>query len=106
MKSILLQAAAEPQGSGYSTLIMFAVIGLVFYFFMIRPQVKKQKEAKAFRENLSQGDKVITIGGIHGKILEINDTNVLISVEGSTKLRVEKSALASSEADQMANQKK
>ena len=46
---------------------------VVFYFFMIRPQQKKQKELKAFRENMKAGDKVVTIGGIHGKILEIND---------------------------------
>lgn len=99
---ILLQEAAAPaQGSGVSTLIMFGLIGLVFYFFMIRPQMRRTKEAKLFREGLSQGDKVVTIGGIHGKILEVGDTTVLISSEG-TKLRFEKSAISSSSTDQLA----
>lgn len=72
----------------------------VFYFFMIRPQMKKQKELKKFREGLAQGDKVVTIGGIHGKILEVTDTTVLISTEG-TKMRVDKSAISSSAEDQL-----
>ena len=72
----------------------------VFYFFMIRPQMKKQKELKKFRENLAAGDKVVTIGGIHGKILEITETTILISSEG-TKLRFDKSAISSSNEDQL-----
>ena len=70
----------------------------VFYFFMIRPQMKKQKELKKFREGLKAGDKVVTIGGIHGKILEISDATVLIQSEG-TKLRLEKSAVSSAMED-------
>jgi preprotein translocase subunit YajC len=72
----------------------------VFYFFMIRPQVKRQKEAKKLRESLKPGDKVVTIGGIHGKILEVADSTVLISSEGS-KIRVEKSAVSSSTEDRL-----
>jgi preprotein translocase subunit YajC len=67
---------------------------------MIRPQMKKQKELKKFRENMKVGDKVVTIGGIHGKILELADSTVLISSEG-TKIRLEKSAIASSTEDQL-----
>ena len=70
----------------------------VFYFFMIRPQMKKQKELKKFREGLKPGDKIVTIGGIHGKILEIADSTVLIQSEG-TKLRLEKSAVSSAMED-------
>ena len=73
---------------------------LVFYFFMIRPQSQKAKKAKKFQEDLQKGDKVVTIGGIHGKILEVTDTTVLISSEG-TKLRFEKSAIAQTIADQL-----
>jgi preprotein translocase subunit YajC len=82
-------------------LLLPILVIVVFYFFMIRPQMKRQKELKKFRENLAVGDKVVTIGGIHGKILEISDTTVLLSCESSTKIRVEKSALVSSfnEAD-------
>jgi preprotein translocase subunit YajC len=67
---------------------------------MIRPQMKKQKELKKFRENLKVGDKVVTIGGIHGKILEMNESTILVNSEGS-KIRFEKSAIASSSEDQL-----
>ena len=76
------------------------MILVVFYFFMIRPQMKKQKELKKFRENLKVGDKVVTIGGIHGKILEMNESTILVNSEGS-KIRFEKSAIASSSDDQL-----
>lgn len=81
-------------------LIMIVLMIGVFYFFMIRPQMKKQKELKKFRENLATGDKVVTIGGIHGKILEVADSTILISSEG-TKLRFDKSAVAQSVEDQI-----
>ncbi len=79
---------------------MIVMMLVVFYFFMIRPQMKKQKELKKFREAMKPGDKVVTIGGIHGKILEMADSTVLISSEG-TKIRIEKSAIASSSEDQL-----
>jgi len=79
---------------------MLGMILIVFYFFMIRPQMKKQKELKKFRESLKTGDKVVTIGGIHGKILEVNDATILINSEGS-KIRLEKSAIAQSSEDQL-----
>ena len=81
-------------------IIMLVLRLVVFYFFLIRPQQKKQKELKSFRENLKQGDKVVTIGGIHGKILEITDTTVLINSEG-TKLRIEKSAISTAVAENL-----
>jgi len=79
-------------------MILLVLILVVFYFFMIRPQMKKQKELKNFRENLAVGDKVVTIGGIHGKILEIADATILISCE-SGKLRLDKTAISSGESD-------
>ena len=81
-------------------LVMLVLIMVIIYFFMIRPQTKRQKELKKFRENLKVGDKVVTIGGIHGKILEIAETTVLINSEGS-KLRLDKTALASSSEDKL-----
>jgi preprotein translocase subunit YajC len=86
--------------SGASSIIMIVIMIVIFYFFMIRPNMKKQKEAKKFRENLAVGQKVITIGGIHGKILEVAESTVLINSEGS-KLRLEISAIASSTEDQI-----
>jgi len=74
---------------------------LVFYFFMIRPQMKKNKEAKNFRASLEKGSHVVTIGGIHGKVLDIQDRTVLIATEQG-KLKVEKTALsANSSANEM-----
>ncbi len=83
---------------GANQLVMIVLMIAVFYFFMIRPQMKKQKELKKFREGLKPGDKIVTIGGIHGKILEISDATVLIQSEG-TKLRLEKSAVSSAMED-------
>ena len=87
-------------GQGMQSLLMLGLMVLIFYFFMIRPQMKKQKELKNFRENLKAGDKVVTIGGIHGKILEVSDSTVLVQAEG-TKLRFDKSAIAQSSEDQI-----
>ena len=81
-------------------LIMLVMILVIFYFFMIRPQVKKQKELKKFREGLHAGDKIVTIGGIHGKILEVADTTLLIGTE-SGKLRVDKTAVSNSVEDRL-----
>jgi preprotein translocase subunit YajC len=92
MQSIILQAPAN--GGGISQIIMLVLIVVVFYFFMIRPQMKKQKEAKKFLEAIKKGDKVVTIGGIIGKIAEITDTYYMIEVEGGNKLRILKSAIS------------
>jgi preprotein translocase subunit YajC len=70
------------------------LIIVVFYFFMIRPQMKKAKDHKKFVAELKKGDKVITLSGIHGKIVDLNDTTFLIEVESGTKIRFEKSAVS------------
>lgn len=89
---------APPQGgsqqSSWMTFIPLLLIIVVFYFFFIRPQMKRSKDQKKFRESLQKGQKVITIGGIHGRIVEIQDTTVTIEVENGVRLRVEKSAIA------------
>lgn len=97
----ILANVQPPAGnSGASSIIMIVIIIVIFYFSMIYPNTKKQKEAKKFRENLAVGQKVITIGGVHGKILEVAESTVLINSEGS-KLRIEKSAIASSTDEQI-----
>ena len=83
-----------------SNLVMIGLIFIVFYFFMIRPQQKKQKELKNFRNNMAVGDKVVTIGGVHGKILEIADSTVVLNSEGS-RIRFERSAISQSVDDQL-----
>ena len=70
------------------------LIIVVFYFFMIRPQMKKAKDHKKFVEDLKKGDKVITTSGIHGKIVDLNETTFLIEVESGTKIRFEKSSVS------------
>lgn len=90
LNTILLQAEG---GGGAAQFIMLGLIVVVFYFFMIRPQVKRSKQQRKFRENLNKGDKVVTIGGIHGKVAEISDTTVIVEVEGGNRLKIEKSAL-------------
>lgn len=81
-------------------MLMLGLMVLVFYFFMIRPQMKKQKELKKFREGLAKGDQVVTVGGIHGRVLEVTDTTVLIESE-KTKLRVDKSGVSQTGDDQL-----
>ena len=90
----LLQASAPAaQGSGLSMWIMLALIFVVMWFFMIRPQRKQQKELQNFRDSLKKGDKVVTIGGIYGTVDEIKDNSVLIIVDRDVKIRVSKQAL-------------
>ena len=72
---------------------MFALIFLVMYFFMIRPQRKQQKALDEMRKDLTKGDKVITVGGIYGTIAEVDETSVLIKVDGDVKLRVDKNSV-------------
>ncbi len=81
-------------GDNGMTMLMFAAMFLVFYFFMIRPQMKKAKEEKKFREELKKGARVVTIGGIHGKIAEIKDTTIIIETGDGNKLKIEKSAVS------------
>jgi len=93
---ILLMA---PQGAGgksnpIMSFLPLLLIIFVFYFFMIRPQMKKTKEAKKFRENLKEGDRVVTIGGVHGKIVKVQDTTFLLEIADNARIKIEKSAVA------------
>jgi len=89
--TILLQATG---GFGPQQIIVFGLIALVFYFFMIRPQVKKQKDQKKFVTELKKGDKVVTTAGMHGKIAEIAENTFLLETEGGHKIRHDKSAIS------------
>lgn len=94
---------SQPGGS-WQMFIMIGVIIVVFYFFMIRPQQRKQKAEQKMRDSLAKGDRVVTIGGIHGKIVSVEDTTALIEVDNGVKLKMEKSALkpAAAETDDKA----
>ena len=93
MFTILQAAPAAGQGGGMSMWIMLALIFVVMWFFMIRPQRKQQKELQNFRDSLKKGDKVVTIGGIYGTVSEIKEDSVLIEVDNNVKIRVSKQAL-------------
>lgn len=92
-KSILLQAE-QGSGFGIQNIIFFAGIALVFYFFMIRPQQKKQKDQKKFIEEIKKGDAVVTIGGIKGKVVEVSDTSVMLDVDRGNKITFQKTAIS------------
>jgi preprotein translocase subunit YajC len=103
--SVLLMMPPDGQGgNGMASMIFLLLIFIVFWFFMIRPQVKKQKAQQKFRESLTKGDRIVTIGGIHGKIIEVQGTTFIIEVEGQNRLKIEKNAV-SMESSQALNQK-
>ncbi len=89
----LQDAAPAAGGGGMSMLIMLGLVFVVMYFFMIRPQQKRQKELNNFRKSLQKGDKIITAGGIYGTIVELKDHYALIEVDNNVKLRVDKSTI-------------
>jgi len=86
-------------------LFFLAAIVVVFYFFMIRPQMRKQKAEQAFKTTLEKGAKIVTIGGIHGRIVEVTDKTFLVEVDNNVRLRIEKSAI-SAEATKALDQSK
>ena len=92
---ILLQSQPNPMNS----IFMILALIVIFYFFMIRPQQKRQKEIRKFREALAKGDNVVTAGGIYGKIREINDSYFLVEVADGVRIRVDKGSVYPSASD-------
>jgi preprotein translocase subunit YajC len=90
----LLGAPSGEQANPLAMFLPLILIFIVFYFFIIRPQKKKEDERKKMIEAVSKGDKVITIGGVHGTVTQVDDSSILVQVDSSTKLRIEKSALS------------
>jgi preprotein translocase subunit YajC len=101
--AFILQAAAPAGQQGgmgsYSGIIMIVLLFVVFYFFMIRPQSKRQKEIKSFRSAMKTGDKVVTSGGIYGRIKEIDETTILLEVDENVRIRVDKNSVFATAAD-------
>ena len=96
---ILLQAAGSPQGGGMSFILMIVAMIAIFYFFIIGPQQKKQKKINAFRESLKRGDKVMTAGGIYGRIREIKDTYILLEIDNNVTIKIDKNSIYQSMQD-------
>jgi len=103
MASILLLQAAGTAGSASATgslagtLLPFLLIIVIFYFFLIRPQNKKQKETERMLNALKKGDKVITIGGIHGTVSSVKEKTVIVKVDENTKLEFNRTAISTVE---------
>ncbi len=99
MMNILLMASPDGQGGGLGAFIPLLAVIVIFYFFMIRPQMKRQKEIRNFRESLKKGDKVLTLGGIYGKVVEIQDTTVILEIADNVKVKVEKAGIVKDNSD-------
>ena len=97
---IILQQSG---GGAMGQMLMILLVIVVFYFFMIRPQMRKAKLENTFRAGLAKGDKVVTIGGVHGKIVEVAETSLLVEVDQNVKLRIEKSAISAEASKQFQN---
>lgn len=93
---ILLEGAAPaaaPAGGGGQFIMLIAVMG-IFFVFMILPQMRKQKKAKQFNSSLKKGNHIITAGGIHGKIVTVDDARFVIELEDGAKMKIEKAGIS------------
>ena len=100
MNNILLQAAAAPAGqNGWSSILMIVLMFVVIYFFMIRPQQKRQKEIKKFRESIKSGDKVITAGGIYGKVKDVKETTITLEIADNVRITIDKNSVYANALD-------
>lgn len=92
---LILMGSAQAGGNPITQIIPLVLIVVVFYFFMIRPQMKKQKETKKYIESLKVNDKILTIGGIYGTVNKINDDGTIImAVEDGSKMKISKNAIS------------
>ncbi len=89
----------EDQAGGMSSILMIVALIAIFYFMMIRPQQKQQKKIRQFREGLKEGDRVITAGGIHGKIVGVRDDSFMIDMGNNVKVRIDKNSVYPSASD-------
>ena len=96
---LYLMGAPAEGGNPLTTFLPLILVFVVFYFFMIRPQVRKQKEMTTYRSSLSKGDKVITTGGIYGKITDVKESTITVDVGDGVLLRIDKSAILKDSSD-------
>ncbi len=103
LSSLFLQV---PANGGMMNIVFIIAIVAIFYFFMIRPQTKRQKEIKKFREALKPGDKIVTAGGIYGKIKEVRQDSFIVSISESVTIRISKDSVFQSAVDTQQDQQK
>jgi preprotein translocase subunit YajC len=89
----------SPDQSPIPSFVFLLLIIVVFYFFMIRPQMKRQKDLKSYREGLNKGDKVVTTGGIYGKITDIKDQTVTVEIADNVRIKIDKNAILKDNTD-------
>lgn len=90
---LLSMPAQEGAQNPWMSLMPFLLIIVVFYFFMIRPQMKRQKELRKYRESLKKGDKIVTTGGIYGKVSEIKEDRVIVEIAEGVRIAIDKAAV-------------
>ncbi|MBF25999.1 MAG: preprotein translocase subunit YajC [Flavobacteriales bacterium] len=88
---IILQS---PPSSGFASFLPFILIMVVFYFFMIRPQINKQRADQKFQTELKKGDKIVTIGGIYGKIIGVKEDKIILEINENTKMTIERNSIS------------
>lgn len=108
MNYILLQAATGAAGAnnGWSSILMIVLMFVVIYFFMIRPQQKRQKEIKKFRDSIKNGDKVITSGGIYGKVKDVKETTITLEIADNVRITIDKNSVYANAVDSNAEANK
>ena len=99
MNIILMMGNPDQQGNPLMSFLPLLLVVVVFYFFMIRPQMKRQKEVRKFRESLSKGDKVVTTGGIYGKIVEVKETTIVLEIAKGVQIKVDKNGIVKDMSD-------
>jgi len=105
LMTIFLMSTAQEGQNPFTSLLPLILIMVIFYFFLIRPQMKRQKELKNFREALKKGDRVITSGGIYGKINNISEGVITIDVGNNVLIKVDKNAILRDTSDMESQQK-
>lgn len=93
--TLFLAQQAPGGGSSISFFVMMGLLFVVFYFFILRPQRKREDTRKGMIEAVAKGDRIVTVGGIHGTVLKVDEASLLVEVDSSTKLRFDKNAVAS-----------
>lgn len=99
MNTILMMQPQGQEANPWMSMLPLLLIIVVFYFFMIRPQMKRQKEIRKFREGLAKGDKVVTTGGIYGKIAEVKETTIILEVAKDVLITVDKAGIIKDMSD-------
>ena len=99
MTNLVFLQQAQAQGNPWTMLILLILLFIIMYLFMVRPQAKRQKELQKFRDSLKEGDRVVTIGGIYGKVAQVKDSTIVLEVAPNVKMKFDKSAILRDTSD-------